>query len=302
MKNSYYSLLVIYIYFFSYYTIYMLDVKELKIGDYYICNLKDYPTGNCEVNYDYNKAIKLLCPINRANNDYNSSYCFKYLGIKDKLIINNKEEEIHQTLPGIILENIIKFNRNHLGIYAPFYVKEDVAIVCTCDQSNKEGITPYIKIVLKTKKSYNSNEDYIKGCDYGNNKGKQQFLTKTMSQRESFICEIDATGGDVVGINCNNYNDKNFKGIQILPPTCFGTVSFSVSSLNLVTMNINNLIPDAKYYPEFSSFDKDKNFQKFSTTSYLWIPENVHYDVTFLCYCKYSYGVGVAIYNIKKNQ
>ncbi|CRG98115.1 6-cysteine protein, putative [Plasmodium gallinaceum] len=304
MKKSFYFSIVVYLCFFLYNPIYMLDVKVLEVGNYYICNLKDYPTENCTVNYDYNKITKLLCPIDSVKKvGYNPSYCFKYLGVKDTLIINNREEKIYETLPGIILENVIKYGRNHLSIYAPFYVKEDVTIVCTCDHSNgDENITPYIKINLRTKNSFNNNEEYIKGCDYGNNKGKYKFLTKTMSQKENFTCEIEAAGGDVVGINCNNYNSNNFKGIQILPPTCFGTVSFSLSTLNFVTMNINNLLPDAKYFPEFSSSEKDKNFQKFSTTSYLWIPEKVPHEITFFCYCKYSYGVGVAIYNIKKSQ
>ncbi|SBT31620.1 6-cysteine protein (P36) [Plasmodium ovale wallikeri] len=284
----------------------MIYLKEVRIGNYYICNLKDYSKEYCLVDHDYDKTIKLLCPINNDDNKkkqiYDSSYCFKYIGIKDGLIINNKQETIYETLPGIILTNEVNFDRYNLSIYAPFNVKEDVTIVCICDSPKEnKGITPFIQINIKNTNNLNtSNGNYVKGCDYGNNKGKLQFLTQPVSHTNSLICEVEAFPGDIIGINCNNYTNKKKEDIYLEPSNCFATVYFSMHSLNFVRTHIDNILPDAKYYPDLSSLPKDKNFQKFST-SYLWIPEEVSHDFLLYCYCSFPTGRGVAIYHIVKN-
>lgn len=298
-----------------------LYVKELQVGNYYICNLKDYANETCTVNYDYNKMIKLLCPINKSYEEYDDRYCFKFIGIRDRLVINNQEEPIMDTLPGIIIENLNMFDRYNVGIYMPFYVKEDITIVCTCESSkDNEAITPYLKIHVKANNSFNKEGEFIKGCDYGNNKGKHQFLTNTLKQEENFLCEINANPGEVVGMNCINFeeytttttinnkkkkhqnknNKNNFDVIQLRPPHCFSNVSISMSFLRVVTMNVNNLLPEAKYYPEVYSFPKDKKFQKYSTISYLWIPENVPHDILFYCHCNFPQGKGIGLFNINK--
>ncbi|KOB87885.1 hypothetical protein PFDG_03996 [Plasmodium falciparum Dd2] len=213
------------------------------------------------------------------------------------------------------------FDRYNVGIYMPFYVKEDITIVCTCESSkDSEAITPYLKIHVKANNSFNKEGEFIKGCDYGNNKGKHQFLTNTLKQEENFLCEINANPGEVVGMNCINFeeytttttinnkkkkhqnknNKNNFDVIQLRPPHCFSNVSISMSFLRVVTMNVNNLLPEAKYYPEVYSFPKDKKFQKYSTISYLWIPENVPHDILFYCHCNFPQGKGIGLFNINK--
>ncbi|SBT86192.1 6-cysteine protein [Plasmodium malariae] len=308
MRKIFYSLLVLmYIYLYLYSPVYMLYLKELEVGNYYICNLKDFPKEFCTVDYDDKKIIKFLCPNYNTRNKqtYNSSYCFKYLGIKDRLIIDNKQEQIYDTLPGIILENYNIFERYNLGIYAPPIIKEDVTIVCICDSSKEnKGITPYLKINIKKSNSSNnnnsnSNENFIKGCDFGNNRGKHQFLSKPISKDESFLCEMDVYPEDIIGINCNNYTIKESKYGQLDPLNCFATVSFSMYTLNYIRMSINNLLPEAKYYPELSSFPRDKNFLKFSTTSYLWVPKNISRDFLFTCSCVYSNWKGVAMFYVR---
>ncbi|ANQ06288.1 6-cysteine protein [Plasmodium coatneyi] len=311
MRKVFYSLLVsIYICLYMYSPVYALYLKEIELGNYYICNLNDYPREYCVVDYDPNKIIKFLCPIVHNEGEhmetYNSSYCFRYKGIKDRLIISNNEEPIYTTLPGIILENQILYNRYNLGIYImPFKLEADMSIVCVCDTKKEyKGITPYIKINIK--KSNNvlgvgSTDEHIKGCDFGNNQGEHQFLTSPQLHDEHSVCEIEANPGDIVGINCINYNEDDAQNddVTLEPSNCFSTVSFSLYTLSFVKMNINNIFPGAKYYPESSAFSKDPNFKKFSTTSYLWIPPKVTQEFLFFCSCVYPQGEGIAVYHVK---
>ncbi|CAA9986452.1 6-cysteine protein [Plasmodium knowlesi strain H] len=313
MRKVFYSLLVsIYIWLYMYSPAYALYLKEIELGNYYICNLNDYPSEHCVVDYDPNKRIKFLCPIvhneGEHMNTYNSSYCFTYEGIKDRLIIRNNEEPIYTTLPGIILENQILYDRYNLGIYImPFKLEADMSIVCVCDTKKEyKGITPYIKINIKNSNNVlgvGSSDEYIKGCDFGNNKGKHQFLTSPQSHEHRSVCAILANPGDIVGINCINYNedDPQNNDVTLEPSNCFSTVSFSLYTFSFVKMNINNILPDAKYYPETSAFPKDPNFKKFSTTSYLWIPANVPQAFFLVCSCKYAKGEGTAMYHVSSS-
>ncbi|CAI7718086.1 6-cysteine protein P36, putative [Plasmodium vivax] len=310
MRKVFYSLLVsIYICLCVYSPVYSLYLKEIELGNYYICNLDDYPREYCVVDYDPNKVIKFLCPIVHNEGEemktYDSSYCFRYKGIKDRLIISNNEEQIYTTLPGIILENQILYDRYNLGIYLmPLKLEEDMSIVCVCDTKKEyKGITPYIKINIKKSNNLlgaDSADQHIKGCDFGNNQGEHQFLTNSQSYEENLVCEIHANPGDIVGINCINYNEGDLQNyeVKLEPSNCFSTVSFSLYTLSFVKMNINNIFPDARYYPESSAFPKDPNFKKFSTTSYLWIPAHVPEDFLFFCSCRYAQGEGVAIYHV----
>ncbi|KJP88383.1 hypothetical protein AK88_01999 [Plasmodium fragile] len=313
MRKVFYSLMVsIYIWLCVYSPVYALYFKEIELGNYYICNLNDYPREYCVVDYDPNRIIKLLCPIVHNEGEhtkmYNSSYCFRYKGIKDRLIISNNEEPIYKTLPGIILENQFVYDRYNLGIYMmPLKLEEDMSIVCVCDTKNEyKGITPYIKI--KIKKSNNvvgagSANEHIKGCDFGNNQGEHQFLTIPQSHEENAVCDIQANPGDIVGINCINYNEQDLenKDVRLEPSNCFSTVSFSLYTFNFVKMNINNIFPNAKYYPESSAFPKDPNLKKFSTTSYLWIPAHVPQEFFFFCSCQYAKGEAIATYHVSSS-
>ncbi|EUD64833.1 hypothetical protein C922_04780 [Plasmodium inui San Antonio 1] len=313
MRKVFYSLLVsICICLCVYSPVYGLYFKEIELGNYYICNLDDYPKESCVVDYDPNKIIKLLCPIVHTEgehmNTYNSSYCFRYKGIKDRLIISNNEEPIYRTLPGIILENQILYDRYNLGIYTmPFKLKEDMSIVCVCDTKKEyKGITPYIKINIKKSNNIlgeDSADEHIKGCDFGNNQGEHQFLTSPQSHEEKPMCEIQANPGDIVGINCINSNKEDLQNydVRLEPSNCFTTVSFSLNSIRFVKVNINNILPEAKYYPESSAFPKDPNFKKFSTTSYLWIPAHVPQEFLFFCSCRYGKSRGTAIYHVSRS-
>ncbi|GAW79223.1 6-cysteine protein [Plasmodium gonderi] len=313
MRKVFYPLLVtVYIFLYLYSPVYALYFKELELGNYYICNLDDYPKEHCVIDYDPNKIIKFLCPIVRDAREkekmiYDSTTCFRYKGIKDRFIINNREEPINKTLPGIILENQVQFDRYNLGIYImPIMLKEDVNIVCICDTKREnEGITPYIKINIKKSNSItngDSTEGYVKGCDFGNNQGEYQFLTKSLSYKENFICEIEANPGDILGINCINYNDNHQeKDVKLEPSNCFSTVFFSMYTLSNIKTNINNIFPEAQYYPEFSAYPKDPNFYKFSTTSYLWIPNYVPHEFYFFCSCKYAQINATALYRVKSS-
>lgn len=58
MRKALYSLLFyMCICLYIYTPVFMASLKEIEVGNYFICNLKDYPTGNCSVNHDYNKTV-----------------------------------------------------------------------------------------------------------------------------------------------------------------------------------------------------------------------------------------------------
>ncbi|VTZ66366.1 6-cysteine protein P36, putative [Plasmodium chabaudi chabaudi] len=304
MRKALYSLLFyMCVCLYIYTPVLMASLKDIEVGNYFICNLKDYPPGNCSVDHDYNKAIKLLCPIvhNKNNSDkgYDPSYCFKYDGIKDEFIINNKQNHIHNSLPGVILTNHIENDTYNVSIYPPFVVKEDITIVCICDsEKGNEGITPYLKINIKKAHGLNNNleGDYIKGCDYGNNRGKFQFLTKPVKYINNPVCEIEAYPGDVVGINCNSYITK-MQGARLEPESCFSMVYFSNLTMQFTKTSVNNIMPNAKYYPDLSPHPGNQNSKMF-LTSYLLIPNDLQRDILIYCHCSYNGNKGLAMFHI----
>ncbi|VWU50180.1 6-cysteine protein, putative [Hepatocystis sp. ex Piliocolobus tephrosceles] len=305
MRKILYSLLfLIHVYIHCCTPVYMtnpLNKKEIHIGNYYICNLRDYAEDTCNLNYTPNKVVKLLCPVvPDSPNTFNSDYCFESDGVKDGYAIKDNNKSIFTTIPGIIITSKIINNVHNITITPPFYVLNNISIICMCDSINtREESKAYLKInISRTEQTHSTLNSLVKGCDFGSNLGENQFLTKSSNEDDFFMCNINAYPGDIIGLNCSNFYNKNYDDkTRIEPKNCFSTVYLGVDKHSYNAVSITSLLPGAKYYPDLSSTPKDKNFRYFGTT-YLMIPDVIDSKFTIYCSCLYRTHVSVAVYEL----